>query len=102
VSGFVRRNLATALSLPDELHQVLQKAKKGTLEVHNLDVRNGARLLYYGVQQLIFALLLIATMVIGYLFWKESAGKYVSFAGYACLFWVWMLHRTMRKGAKYL
>jgi ubiquinone biosynthesis protein len=102
MSGFVRRNVATALSLPDELHQVLQKAKKGTLEVHNLDVRNGARLLYYGVQQLIFALLLIATVVLGYSFWKEGAGNYVSFAGYASLFWLLMLYRTMRKGEKYL
>jgi ubiquinone biosynthesis protein len=102
MSGLVRRNVATALGLPDELHQVLQKVKKGTLEVNNLDVRNGARLVYYGVQQLIFALLLIASVVLGYLFGKEGAPKYVQFAGFAGLFWLWMLYRTMRKGEKYL
>jgi ubiquinone biosynthesis protein len=102
VSGMLRRNVATALGLPDELHQVLQKAKKGTLEVNNLDVRNGARLLYYGVQQLIFALLLIATVVLGFAFWKANNGEYVRFAGFASAFWLLMLFRTMRKGEKYL
>jgi predicted unusual protein kinase regulating ubiquinone biosynthesis (AarF/ABC1/UbiB family) len=102
VGGLVRRNVATALGLPDELHQVLQKAKKGTLEVNNLDVRNGARLIYYGVQQLIFTLLLIASAVLGYLFWQEGANKYVQLAGFASFFWLFMLYRTMRKGEKYL
>ena len=102
VGGILRRNVATALGLPDELHQVLQKVKKGTIEVNNLDVRNGARLVYYGVQQLIFALLLIATVVLGYLFWKEGTYKYVQFASYTSLFWLFMLYRTMRKGEKYL
>jgi hypothetical protein len=98
----LRRNVATALGLPNELHQVLQKAKKGTLEVNNLDVRNGARLLYYGVQQLIFALLLITSVGLGFAFWKDGAQQWVRWTGFVSAFWLFMLYRTMRKAEKYL
>lgn len=45
ITGLLRRMVATSLGLPGELHQVLQKAKKGDLEIQTPDIREGAKLL---------------------------------------------------------
>jgi ubiquinone biosynthesis protein len=102
VKGMLRRNITTALGLPDELHQVLQKVKKGALEVSNREVRQGAQLLYCGMQQFIFALLLIATLGFGFLGWQSGVSESVKITIVASAFWLWMLFRAMRKGEKYL
>ncbi|MEO0042925.1 MAG: hypothetical protein RL329_2373 [Bacteroidota bacterium] len=102
VKGMLRRNVTTALGLPDELHQVLQKVKKGALEVSNPDVRQGAHLLYCAMQQLIFALLLIATIGFGFVGQQSGTPESVKIAIGASAFWLFMLFRAMRKGEKYL
>jgi ubiquinone biosynthesis protein len=102
VNGLLRRTVATSLGLPDELHQVLQKAKKGELDINNPDIRNGARLLYAVGQQLVFTLLLIATVVLGCLFYKEGYKELVRIASWGSAFFSVMLIRAMRRGRKYL
>jgi ubiquinone biosynthesis protein len=102
VNGLLRRTVTTALGLPDELHQVLQRLKKGELEVNNVDIRDGARLLYAVGQQLVFALLLIATAIVGVLFHKSGDANYARIAVWMGGFWAFMLFRAMRKGRKYL
>ena len=100
-SGLMRRTVATSLGLPDELHQVLQKAKRGELDINNPDVINGARLLYSVGQQLIFTLLLLATATLWYLFFKNGETDYARIALWVGGFFLFMLFRVMRKGAKY-
>jgi predicted unusual protein kinase regulating ubiquinone biosynthesis (AarF/ABC1/UbiB family) len=100
-AGFLRRTATSVLSLPDELRQTLQKAKKGELEIHNPDIKDGVKLLYSVGQQLIFALLLIATAAFAYLFHKEGEEKYVRMACWAAGCWGFMLFLEMRKGRKY-
>jgi ubiquinone biosynthesis protein len=102
VNGLLRRTVTTTLGLPDELHQVLQRLKKGELEVNNVDIRNGARLLYAVGQQLVFALLLIATAFVGVFFHKSGDGNYAIIAFWLSCFWAFLLYRAMRKGRKYL
>jgi ubiquinone biosynthesis protein len=102
VNGLLRRTVTTALGLPDELHQVLQRLKKGELEVNNVDIRDGARLLYAVGQQLGFALLLIATAIVGVLFHKSGDANYARITVWMGGFWAFMLFRAMRKGRKYL
>ena len=99
--GLMRRTVATSLGLPDELHQVLQKAKRGELDINNPDVINGARLLYSVGQQLIFTLLLLATATLWYLFFKNGETEYARIALWVGGFFLFMLFRVMRKGAKY-
>lgn len=99
--GLMRRTVATSLGLPDELHQVLQKAKRGELDINNPDVINGARLLYSVGQQLIFTLLLLATATLWYLFFKNGETDYARIALWVGGFFLFMLFRVMRKGAKY-
>jgi ubiquinone biosynthesis protein len=98
VSGLMKRTVATTLGLPDELHQVLSKARKGELELSNPDVKDGAQLLYSAIQQLIFTFLLIATAGLGYLFHREGAVDYARWAFYCGCFLAFLLFRAMRKG----
>ncbi len=98
--GMMRRTVATALGLPEELNQVLQKARRGELELSNPDVKDGAKMLYSAIQQLIFALLLIATAGLGYLFHREGADGYARWAFWLGVFFMFLLFRAMRRGGK--
>jgi ubiquinone biosynthesis protein len=102
INGLLRRTVATTLGLPDELHQVMQRLKNGELEIRNADTKNGAQLLYTVGQQLIFALLLIASAVFCVLFYKSGDTKAVQFTAWVAAFWAFMLFRAMREGNKYL
>ena len=101
-SGMLRRTVATSLGLPDELHQVLQKAKKGEIDINNPDVINGARLLYAVGQQLIFTLLLLATAGLAYLFHKGGEAQFARYAVWIGGFFLLMLFRAMYRGKKHL
>ena len=100
VNGLLRRSVATTLGLPDELHQVLQKAKRGELDIKNADVKNGAALLYNVGQQLVFTLLLIATTFLWVYFRQNGVNDLRTIAFWAACFWGFMLFRTMRKAGK--
>ncbi|MBL7815805.1 MAG: AarF/ABC1/UbiB kinase family protein [Saprospiraceae bacterium] len=100
VKGIMRRSVATTLGLPDELHQVLLKAKKGELDINNPDVKEGARLIYVVVQQLIFTLLLITTAVLGYFFYEKGDVYFAKAACWVVGFLVVLLIRSMRRGGK--
>lgn len=43
VRNLLQNTLTSALALPDELQKVLQKTRRGQLEMLNPDVRDGAR-----------------------------------------------------------
>jgi ubiquinone biosynthesis protein len=101
VNGLLRRTVATTLGLPDELHKVLQKAKKGELNINNPDVKIGARLLYAVGQQLVYTLLLITSAILGFLFYKEGKSEYVRMANWVSVFFLVMLFRAVRRGWKY-
>lgn len=60
VGKMVKSTASTMIGLPDELHRVLQKLDKNQLDLRSSDNRLSARLLYAGIQQMLFALLLLA------------------------------------------
>lgn len=73
VRNLLQNTLASALSLPEELRQTLQKTRRGQLEMLNPDVRDGARLMYLAVQQALFALLALASGAAGW--WLQHTGE---------------------------
>ena len=97
-NNFLQRTVATTLALPEELRQVLQNVRNGEVSVNNPDVKNGTRIIYSVIQQLIFTFLLIATAVLGFLFHKEGEESLVKWAIWLGAFFAFMLFRTMRKG----
>lgn len=102
VTGLMRRSVSTTLGLPDELHQVLQKAKKGELDINNPDVILGAKLMYSVGQQLIFTLLLLATVGLGFLFHRQGESEYTRYTFWVGGFFLFLLFRAIRRGGKYL
>ena len=90
--------LVSALSLPEALQETLHLARRGRLELRIADARDGARLLYLGVQQLILALLGVVALGAGYYLSKSpnpSAAPYAYSAAGLAGFMFW---RVWRKG----
>jgi ubiquinone biosynthesis protein len=99
-SGLLKRTVATSLGLPDELHQVLQKAKRGELDINNPDVMVGAKLIYSVVQQLIFTLLLLATGGLAYSFHKNGETEFARMTFWAGGVFVFLLFRAIYRGGR--
>jgi ubiquinone biosynthesis protein len=100
VRNLLQNTLTSALALPDELQKVLQKTRRGQLEMLNPDVRDGARLMYLAVQQVLFALLGLAAGAAGW--WLQNTGAFFNArlmygAAVLCLL---LFFRALRTGGR--
>lgn len=100
VRKYLQGSLVNALSLPDELRQVLQKARQGKLETLNPDVRDSARLIYLVIQQVMFAILGIVAGGFGW--WLRQKGDNTSsnYAFIAAGISAFLMLHGMRKGER--
>lgn len=57
---FLKRNLTNLISLPSEFQKTMSRARRGELEMRSPDVLDGARLVYFGIQQAVWAGLAVA------------------------------------------
>ena len=71
-TDFVKKSATTLLTIPSDLGEVLNKVRRGKLEIQMpLEVEKTK--LYYALgQQLVFAILLIAAFGFGYLFFQNQ------------------------------
>jgi predicted unusual protein kinase regulating ubiquinone biosynthesis (AarF/ABC1/UbiB family) len=97
---YIQGALVNALSLPDELRQVLQKARRGQIETLNPDVRDSARLLYLAIQQVMFVAL--GVVAGGFGWWSLQQGdrhtaRYAFVAAGICAL---LMLRGMQKGER--
>lgn len=100
VRNLLQNTLTSALSLPDELRQTLQKARRGQLEMLNPDVRDSARLLYLAVHQVLFVLLGLVSGAAGWWFSQQGDAATARFAwGIMGLFGLLFL-RSWRQGGR--
>ncbi|MCW5921392.1 MAG: AarF/ABC1/UbiB kinase family protein [Saprospiraceae bacterium] len=76
IRKYLQGSIVNALSLPDELRHVLQKARQGKIETLNPDVRDSARLLYLVIQQVLFAILGVVAGAYGW--WLRQQGDHGS------------------------
>ncbi len=100
VRNLLQNTLTSALSLPDELRQTLQKARRGQLEMLNPDVRDGSRLLYLAVQQVLFALLAAGAAVAGWWLLRNGDASSGRFAYGAAAVFGLLLLRAWRNGGR--
>ena len=100
ITGLLRRTVVTAMGLPDEIHTVLQKAKRGDLEVQTPDIKEGAKLLYQAGQQFVYTLLIITAGIFGYLFYQNGAQQMSNYSYLVAAFFFLLLMRSLRKGSK--
>ena len=100
VRNLLQNTLTSALSLPDELRQTLQKARRGQLEMLNPDVRDGSRLLYLAVQQVLFALLTAGAAVAGWWLLRNGDASTGRLAYGAAAVFGLLLLRAWRNGGR--
>jgi predicted unusual protein kinase regulating ubiquinone biosynthesis (AarF/ABC1/UbiB family) len=100
ITSLLRRTLVTAMGLPDEMHTVLQKAKRGDFEVQTPDIKEGAKLLYQAGQQFVYTLLIITAGIFGYLFYQSGAQNMANYSYIVAGFFFLLLMRSLRKGSK--
>jgi len=72
VSKIIRDTATDVLGLPAEINKVLRQMRQGQLDVASVDTRQSGRLVYQGIRQLTFAVLLIAATGFTYLFWQKQ------------------------------
>ena len=100
ISGLLRRTVVNAMGLPEELHSVLQQARRGDIEVQTPDIREGAKLLYQAGQQFVYTLLIITAGLFGYLFYQSGALHMSNYSYLVAAFFFLLLLRSLRKGRK--
>lgn len=100
VRNLLQNTVVTTLGLPAELRQTLQKVRRGQLEMLHPDVRDSAKLLYLAVHQVLFAILMLAGLAVGY--WLNRAGDAsaarLGYGAGALFGFLWL--RSWRQGAK--
>lgn len=100
IRNAVQGTLVSALALPEALQETLQQARRGRLELRIADARDGARLLYLAVQQLIWTALGLAALGSGYYLTEivhHPAGSYAYAAAGLSAFLFW---RAWRRGGR--
>ena len=96
--SFLHRSLSTAIGLPDKLHRAIHIIEKGQLISRTPDIKEGARLLYQVGQQFVFAILIIAACIFGYLFLQNDQHDLAKYAAAAAAVFFLFLLRSIRKG----
>lgn len=96
----VQGTLVNALSLPEALQETLHLARRGRLELRIADARDGARLLYLAVQQLILAFVGLAALGAGYYLAQGSNPEMAPYAYGAAALMGFLFWRVWRKGGR--
>jgi ubiquinone biosynthesis protein len=98
VTDLLRRTLASALSLPDEVRRTLKLIQKGEVEVQVSEIRQASRLLYRAAQQIIYAFLAVSCGVFAYILRKDGDVELATYASWVTLGLVFFLFRSMWGG----
>ncbi|MCB9306607.1 MAG: AarF/ABC1/UbiB kinase family protein [Lewinellaceae bacterium] len=99
-ANLLRRTLATAIGLPDELHRALQQLQRGETEFRSPDIRDSAKVLHYVARQLVFTILGIAAGIVAWLFYRSGAVIPARIAIGASALLFWLLFAAMRKAGR--
>ncbi|MCB0529685.1 MAG: AarF/ABC1/UbiB kinase family protein [Saprospiraceae bacterium] len=99
-ANLLRRTLATAIGLPDELHRALQQLQRGETEFRSPDIRDSAKVLHYVARQLVLTILGIAAGVVAWLFYRSGAVMPARIATGASALFFWLLFAAMRKAGR--
>lgn len=102
VRNLVQRSASTIIGLPDELSRVLQQVQKGDVEFLSADIRDSSRLIYAALNQLIFMILCITSLVFGWFFRAEGALRSQQIAFTLAVVFLLLMFRAMRLGKRVL
>ncbi|HFC00149.1 MAG TPA: AarF/ABC1/UbiB kinase family protein [Phaeodactylibacter sp.] len=102
VTDFIKKSATTLLTIPTDLGEVLNKARRGKLEIQVTSEVEKTKLFYALGQQLIFAILMIAAAGGSYLFSQNTQTDWAKWSGFGALFFAFLFFRAWRKGQKIL
>ena len=100
VTRLLRETTADVLSLPGEIQRVLRQTRRGQLDIGSVDTRQGSRLVYQGLRQLSYTLLVITVAAFAYVFWQngeESIFRVALALGGVLVFLIWRSSRAAGK-----
>ncbi len=99
-TDFIKESATTLLTIPNDLGEVLNKARRGKLEIQMPGEVEKTKLFYTLGQQLIYSLLMIAAFSFGYIFFQEARETWAKWAfGFSAVFGILLL-RAIRTGRK--
>ncbi len=81
VQDFLKRNLTNLVSMPGEMQKTMQKVRSGDLEFRSPDFADGAKLIYFGIQQFVWAGLAVVAVWFGVHFLEMGNVGFARWAG---------------------
>lgn len=100
VKDFVKDSATTLLTIPKDLGDVLNKARRGKLEINMQGEVEKTKLMYALGQQLIYVILMISSFSFSYLFFQNEQEVWAKWGlGISILFGILFL-RALRRGTK--
>ncbi len=100
VKDFVKDSATTLLTIPKDLGDVLNKVKRGKLEINMQGEVEKTKLLYALGQQLIYAILMISTFGFSYLFFQNEQEVWMKWGIGFSIFFGFLFLRALRAGRK--
>lgn len=97
---FVKKSATTLLTIPSDLGEVLNKARRGKLEFQILGEVEKTKLFYALGQQLVFSILMIASSGFAYLFFQNGEIYFGKWILGASGFFGFLLIQAIRKGRR--
>ena len=97
---FIKESATTLITIPTDLGEVLNKARRGKLEIQMPGEVEKTKLFYALGQQLLYAILMIAAFSFGYVFFQEARDDWAKWSFGAAAFFGLMLVRAIRRGGK--
>jgi len=97
VTDMVKSNVTNAIALPSILHKTIKQIQKGDLEIKVEGVEQRNRIIYVLGQQLIFTLLLIASVAFSYIFYQQGMAELFGYGKIAVGLFLFLLLRSMWK-----
>ena len=99
-TDFIKESATTLLTIPSDLGDVLNKVRRGKLEVQIPGNVEKTKLFYSLGQQLIYSILMITAFSFGYIFFQEARDVWAKWAfGFSGVFGILLL-RAIRTGRK--
>jgi len=99
-TDFIKESATTLLTIPSDLGEVLNKARRGKLEIQTPGDVEKTKLFYALGQQLLYAILMITAFSFGYIFFQEARDDWAKWAFGISGFFGILLFRAIREGRK--
>lgn len=99
-TDFIKKSASTLLTIPNDLGEVLNKARRGKLEIQNPGEVEKTKLFYALGQQLIFSILMVSSFGFGYLFYQDGLEVYSKWIFIASGIFGFLFIQSFRKGKK--